>query len=472
MALISACCECERLAIWPMSVTSLPESTTVLIVGAGPTGLTTALSLYHHGCRDFVIVDAVLEGNNTSRAHVIHAATLEALDSIESGSGLAERGIKGNHISLRSRTAELACPSLDSLKKYTSHPYVLFIPQHIVEQAFVEKLASLGVHIFRPKRVVGFRQSDRIDLATDVSFDDGSTVTAKYVIGADGARSVVRTSAGIGFRDPDGEIEAKHNLAQMILADVTFKGGVRFRAGMTGVMTPQSFFVCAPFPESFNMDLARNGQEITNTICRIGCGVPISEGPPPSAPSKEFMQNLINRFGPTYLSSDPTVNKTPVEIDQMVWSTRFRTHSAIADTFFSRFQTNEEKEGGAILLVGDAAHIHSPAGGQGMNLGIRDAVFLGEAVAEHFRLYTAATPLPSADVVLRNFADARKSRAVEVIGLTKGILKMEGASYDTYLFGWIPISPATVRDWVLWALGKTRLVQGRLAWQVSGLGRR
>ncbi|KAH7930763.1 FAD/NAD(P)-binding domain-containing protein [Leucogyrophana mollusca] len=455
---------------------SLPDSTTVLIVGAGPTGLAAALSLTRHGCHDFVIVDAVSQGENSSRAIMIHAATLEALDTIGCGEAIAQRGVKSQDISIRNRTSEILHASFSSLNNHTSYPCAVFLPQNITESLLGERLRQLGVNVHRPKRVAGMRRNEEDHLVTDVSFDDGTVIKAKYVIGADGARSVVRTLAGIRFRDPDGDNAVDHNLAQMILADVTFDGQDTAEVGFIGVMSPESFFFCIPLPSSFNKNLERKGQTISKPIHRIGCGVPISEGAPPSSPPKEFLQSLVDRFGPTYLSATSRDPMTP-KVDQVVWSTRFRTHSAIADKTFIRLGSNEDstegaKEGGVILLIGDAAHIHSPAGGQGMNLGLRDAIFLGEVVAKHIEASASEPPSVNSDKLLQDFAAVRHARALEVIALTKKILGVAGLKYETKLFWWLPVSLGTVRDWVLWALGKSSRFQGKLVWQLSGLGAR
>ena len=285
----------------------------------------------------------------------------------------------------------------------------------------------------------------------------------------------IRTTAGIGFTDPTSGQTEKNNLAQMVLADVTFNCPAA-EVPFTGVLSENSFFLSAPLPPTFGEYLAANGHTVpTGQLCRIGCGVPLEEGEIPQSPSKEYLQDLLDRFGPYALSPDPSVNpkSKSIRIEDVHWATRFRNHAAIADTPFTRLgaSTSGDPEGGAILLVGDAAHIHSPAGGQGMNLGLRDAVFLGEALTKH--MHAAETrPLADADAVLRDFAAVRHARALEVIGLTKGLLSIMGSKTGAWMYWWLPISAATVRNWALWAAGKVPFLQQKMAWELSGLGRR
>jgi len=395
----------------------LPDSTTVLIVGAGPSGLAAALSLLHHDFHDFVIVDAVQHGENTSRALVIHAATLEALDTIGCGDDIVSQGTKATKFAIGTRSHNLVYPDISYLKRYTCHPYALVIPQNLTEHVLQSKLASFGITVHRPLKVVGMNTNKNNSNLTDVVFEDGSVITAKYVIGADGARSVVRTTAGIPFIDPiSGKLEETSNLAQMILADVTFDAPIEDTL-FAGTLTPNGFFLCVPMPSTFNEYLVSNGQpSLTGQLYRIGAGVPLEDGEIPRSPSKEYVQNLINRFGPLSLSSDASVNPNgkSARIKDMIWVTRFRNHAAIADTFFTRLGSSggsqtAEPEGGAILLLGDAAHIHSPAGGQGMNLGLRDAIFLGEVLPKHIRA-SETKSLSEADKILSDFAAQRHAR--------------------------------------------------------------
>jgi hypothetical protein len=252
----------------------------------------------------------------------------------------------------------------------------------------------------------------------------------------------------------------------MVSADITFDPepvGVQTIEGhLNSIISPNGFFFLAPFGTNFNAELTPDGQSVAKPIFRIGCSVLAENGEPPSSPPKEYIQKLIDTYGPVCLSSDPTINPTPVKIDQLIWSTRFRTHAAIADRTFTRF-------GAAVFLVGDAAHIHSPAGGQGMNLAIRDAIFLGEAVTKHIR---ASAENPDVDdTILEEFAEARHARALEIISYSRTLLSLASLSYDAYAW-WMPCSLASVRDLVLRILGRFEFVQSKIAWGLSGLGRR
>jgi len=278
---------------------------------------------------------------------------------------------------------------------------------------------------------------------------------------------------GIGFFDPTYVQGEEDNLAQMVFADVTFDNADADDPTPKTTMSPNSTFVFFPLPSSFNDSLACDGQApVSERIYRIGCGVPLAEGEIPRSQSKEYIQNLVDRFGPYRLSSDPTVNPNskPTQIQQVIWSSRFRVRASVADTTFIRLPAEKSGDGGAVLLVGDAAHIHSPVGGQGMNLSLCDGIFLGEVLTKHIRA-TETEPLSQADMILHEFARRRRARALEVIKLTKRILSLEAMKYRERMAWWFPIDSETYRAWLLWIVGRIPFLRNQMVWDVSGLGK-
>jgi 2-polyprenyl-6-methoxyphenol hydroxylase-like FAD-dependent oxidoreductase len=187
---------------------SLPQRTTFLVVGAGPSGLACAISLVKHGCSDVVLVDAVVQGENTSRALAIHAATLEvccqvwsiatnidlsiqSLDTVGCADSLVKAGLKGQGLAVRVGAKTLIGAQFSYIAQYTRFPYVLILPQNITERILGEHVQDLNIQVFRPYKVTDMKVNQSDDNVIDVSFETGEVIEARYVIGADGARSIV-----------------------------------------------------------------------------------------------------------------------------------------------------------------------------------------------------------------------------------------------------------------------------------------
>lgn len=271
--------------------------------------------------------------------------------------------------------------------------------------------------------------------------------------------SQIRTLAGIGFEDPAGKPydESVHSsIAQMVLADVIFTPESSILANQNGsyfgaCLSTNGAFLSIPLTELYQKT---HGFEPVKTAFRIGFTVPLEEGAPPSNPGLDYLQEHIDSQGPHHLSSDPSVNPNPVTASKLIWSTRYRIASAIADQFYT-----EMPSGAHIFVVGDAAHIHSPAGGQGMNLGIRDAIGLGKVIAEHIQSPNSQSQS------LRDYAEDRHQKALQVIGLTKTIGGSVGnALSNSWLF-----SPLL---WIFGALGNLSFINRKIVWRLSGLGNR
>ncbi|KAI0695903.1 FAD/NAD(P)-binding domain-containing protein [Cytidiella melzeri] len=443
---------------------SLPRRTEILIVGAGPTGLAAALSLHKQGCTDLVIVDETLAEAHTSRAITMHAATLAAMDEIGCADEIVAAGIKATGFKIWDGLGFHPLADFDVLAGHTKYPFLSLLPQFATERVLAKQVAEQGIDVLRPVKAVGLKVNSEDSEFTDVSFEDGRIIQARYVIGADGAKSSIREAAGITYKDPDGEDTENSELRQAVVADVIFENEPP--AAPTDclfVISAENIFLCLPLPPS-----AYEGQQ----VWRIAIGIPI--GVPPHAPDTAFLQGVVDAFGPAIIpsSSLPPTFKGPLKIAKTIWSSRFRTDSAIASAHFTRLRTDAGGEGGVVLLIGDAAHKQSPAGGQGMNLGLRDAVFLGPALAAHITLRTqsSGSPREAIDEPLKRWADNRHEQALKVIRFTKALLKSIGWKNEiTWYYGVLPVNLVKLRHWILWLGDITGYMKKTTAWNLSGL---
>ncbi len=301
----------------------------VLIVGAGPTGMTLALSLLSRG-HEITIVDKLEEGDNTSRAAVVYPATLEVLNPYGVAERLIVRGIRSPRFTIRDRDRVLMPVLFDKLP--TTFPYTLLVSQSVTEEVLLERLKQLGGRVLRPWTLTRLEQDTSV---TTAIFADGKQIRAKFVIGADGVHSTVREQAGISSkRDEAG--------ASYTLADVHLTGGVPDDE-LVVYFSPAGHLVVLPLPGGIHRIVAHVDKA-------------------PEQPDVPFLQRLIETRGP---------ERERAVVHDVIWGSRFLTHHALAGTY----------RAGPIILAGDAAHEHSPLGGQGMNLGIHDAVALGRALS-------------------------------------------------------------------------------------------
>ena len=309
----------------------------VLIAGAGPTGLVLALWLTKQGV-PVRIVDKTAEPGTTSRALAVQARTLELYRQLDLADEVVARGHKVPAMNLWAKGVRAARVPFDVVgADLTPYSFPLIFPQDQHEALLVERLAALGVTVERRTELLSF--TDRGDGVTArLRGPDGAeeTCEADYVAGCDGARSIVRETLGTGF--PGGTYQQV-----FYVADVEASGPPA--DGELHVDLDTSDFL-AIFP------LAGEGRaRLVGTV---------------RDEAAEHPEAL--RFEDV---SDLAIQHMKVEVRKVNWFSTYRVHHRVTDSFRT----------GRAFLLGDAAHIHSPAGGQGMNTGIGDAINLAWKLA-------------------------------------------------------------------------------------------
>ena len=310
----------------------------VVIVGGGPTGLMLAAELALAGV-DAVVVerrpDPVLAG---SRAGGLLARSIEVFDQ----RGIAERFLAEGQVA---QTAGFGGATLDISDLPTRHPYVLGLWQNHIERILSGWVGELGATVHYGAEVTGFTQDDT---GVTVELADGGSLRARYLVGCDGGRSRVRKAAGIAF--PGADATMSNLIAEAEMAETPELGMRRDDRGVYGI--------------------GRVAYEIV-----AGQIVYADEGP---------VRIMLNESDPDR-AAEPTLADLREGL-VAAYGTDFGVHSPI---WISRFTDAARQaaayRAGRVLLAGDAAHIHSPVGGQGLNTGVQDALNLGWKLAQVVR---------------------------------------------------------------------------------------
>jgi 2-polyprenyl-6-methoxyphenol hydroxylase-like FAD-dependent oxidoreductase len=374
-------------------------TTDVLVVGAGPTGLALAASLVDKGVAA-TVVDRQPAGSNTSRAAVVNARTLEVLGGLDVSRRLVKEGIQAPRFTIRDGARTLIPVDFSTLP--TDYPYSLMVPQATTERLLLDRLTELGGTVIRPKTLTSVTQDAE---GVTVAFEDGDVIRARYVVGADGIHSTVREQAGIGFQ---GDVYQE----SFTLADVRLQGETPVDEVVL-FWAKEGLTVVAPLPGGNYRIVA-----------------PVADAP--EEPSAEFIQQVLDERGP---------GAGRIVVTDVIWGSRFRVHHRVADTY----------RAGRLLLAGDAAHVHSPAGGQGMNLGIQDGVALADALAK----VLGGAP----DSVLDEYSAARRPIAQQVVEMTDRLTRLAT----------LPRIARPIRNVAIGIAGRIPAVRRALAMRLSGL---
>jgi len=339
----------------------LPSSVGILIVGAGPTGLALGTALRSLDT-PALLIDNQTEGANTSRAVVVHARTLEVLEPLGIVPAILAEGIKVPTFRVRDRDTILMTVEFGELQ--TPYPYTVMIPQDRTEAILLERLRSLDGGVVRPVELVAIRPgADSVE--ADI-VEDGArrTITARWLVGCDGAHSRVRDQAGISF-------EGNAYEEDFVLADVRMDWPIG-RDEVTLFLSHGGMMLVAPLPPD-----------------RFRIVAVVEKAP--EHPQLDYTQSIVDHRGPT---------QGKHQIHSSVWTSRFRIAHRLSAT----------PHKGRVVLCGDAAHVHSPAGGQGMNLGIQDAVSLAGPLIKALQTRDGRE--------LNGWAENRHNIAADVVSMT------------------------------------------------------
>ncbi len=306
----------------------------VAIAGGGPTGMMLAAELALAGV-DVAIVerrpDHLLVG---SRAGGFHSRTIEVLD---------QRGVAGRFLAEGqvAQVATFATAVLDMSDFPTRHPYSLGIWQNEIERIMAEWIAELPVDICYGYEVTGFVQDDA---GVEVRLSNGASLRAQYLVGCDGGRSLVRKAAGIEF--PGWDPTKSNLIAEVEVTEEPELGVRRDEMGTHGIGRLEYEI--------------RDGKVIYMDEGPVRIVVTEQQLGPGSEPTlRDLSEALVTVYGTDFGVHNPT------------WISRFDDMTRQAATYRDR----------RVLLAGDAAHVHYPAGGQGLSLGVQDAVNLGWKLA-------------------------------------------------------------------------------------------
>ncbi len=297
----------------------------VVIAGGGPTGLMLAGELALAGVEVAVVERRESQDLPGSRAGGLHARTIEVLDQ----RGIADRFLAEGRVA---QVAGFAGATLDMSDFPTRHPYGLGLWQNHIERILAGWVDELPVTMHRGREVAGFAQDDT---GVDVALSDGGSLRAEYLVGCDGGRSLVRKLAGIGFPGWDA--------------------------------TSSSLIAEAEMDEEPEQGVLRDDKGI-HAIGRLDDG--------------EHRVRIVVREEELDRTGEPTLR----DLSEALVAVRGTDHGVHSATWISRFtDTTRQAESyrkRRVLLAGDAAHVHSPIGGQGLNTGVQDAVNLGWKLAQ------------------------------------------------------------------------------------------
>ena len=307
----------------------------VVIAGGGPAGMMLAAELALAKVDVAVVerrADHVLVG---SRAGGFHSRTIEVFDQ----RGIADRFLAEGQVA---QVATFATTVLDMSDFPTRHPYSLGIWQSQIERIMAAWVAELPVRIYYRSEVTGFAQDDT---RVDVELSDGRSLRARYLVGCDGGRSVIRKAAGIEF--PGWDATRSNLIAEV---EMTEEPDLGIRHDALGVHS-----------------LGRLEYEIRDGEVVYMDGGPVrvmvteqQPGPSSEPTLRELSEALVTVYGTDFGIHNPT------------WISRFTDMTRQAAAY----------RAGRVLLAGDSAHVHYPAGGQGLSLGVQDAVNLGWKLAQ------------------------------------------------------------------------------------------